>query len=516
MTFSRILGTALFICAPTGSLVFAQTVASEAYGYYEDALRYSQSEPAGTSRIRALGGAGVALGADPSTTYLNPAGLGMVRRNTFSFSGGLGGSNTSADFLNQTSRDFRLNANIPQLALSLGMDYGREQSLRSLGFGISMSRTSDYNSSFNYSGTNSQNSLIDYFLERNDGRTPWADLDAQSDGTVDLDGLAYYSYLMNPYLVDSTNFNSYYSFIPVRPTLQDERVISKGSTNEWNIGFGANLWDRLYFGMSLGIGVGNFSREKTYTETVTGGSDSPLDYFTLREKLSQETTGISATFGLIARPFDFLRLGASWQSPRITTIVEKYEADIYVKYNSFLFEDEGTNKILEVQEDQTAIIESEYRLLSPGKLRLGAAIFFGKKGFLTLDFEQIDYAGSELSNGNPVTDFGADNLTIKQLYKNVWNIKAGAEIRSGILRFRGGFAFYPDPFKEKTDGQSRDRLFISAGGGFMNRDYFADLTLTSRSISSFYVPYNLADGSNPTAKLSENRLDLSLTFGLFF
>ena len=49
-------------------------------GYFEDALRFSQSFPAGSARIMAIGGTQWSLGGDVSNIAGNPAGLGFFQK----------------------------------------------------------------------------------------------------------------------------------------------------------------------------------------------------------------------------------------------------------------------------------------------------------------------------------------------------------------------------------------------------------------------------------------------------
>ena len=58
------------------------------YGYYIDALRFSQTYAGGTAMNLALGGANTALGAELTSISGNPAGLGLYNRSEFAFTPG--------------------------------------------------------------------------------------------------------------------------------------------------------------------------------------------------------------------------------------------------------------------------------------------------------------------------------------------------------------------------------------------------------------------------------------------
>ena len=88
------------------------------FGYYEQALQFSQTSVWGTARMQGIGGAQVALGGDLSNPSSNPAGLGFYNRGTFSITPGLNFHKTESDFLGQSNLGKKVNFNIAQLGLS--------------------------------------------------------------------------------------------------------------------------------------------------------------------------------------------------------------------------------------------------------------------------------------------------------------------------------------------------------------------------------------------------------------
>ena len=81
----------------------AQGIDPDAYGYYEKALSFSQTQFGGTARMQGLAGAQTALGADLSTTLANPAGLGLFRKSMFTISPALQLSNSNSNFRSSKS-----------------------------------------------------------------------------------------------------------------------------------------------------------------------------------------------------------------------------------------------------------------------------------------------------------------------------------------------------------------------------------------------------------------------------
>src|ERR1035438_4467302 len=77
-----------------------------------DALRYSQMFPGGTARSMAMGDAFGALGGDFSCLSMNPAGIGLFRKNEFTFTPSILDMRTSSTYLGQTSDDSKYNFNL--------------------------------------------------------------------------------------------------------------------------------------------------------------------------------------------------------------------------------------------------------------------------------------------------------------------------------------------------------------------------------------------------------------------
>ena len=92
-------------------------VQSGAFGYYKDALRFSQLNQVGTARIAGLSGSGSVLGGDMSSAILNPAGLGFYNRSQFVFTPGFNFNKLSSDFLGRGTNNENSNLDISNLGL---------------------------------------------------------------------------------------------------------------------------------------------------------------------------------------------------------------------------------------------------------------------------------------------------------------------------------------------------------------------------------------------------------------
>ena len=227
-----------------------------AIGYFNEALLFSRTVPGGTARIQALGGTQVALGGDISNIYSNPAGLGFFNRSQVSFSPALKLYNNDAEYFGLNTRDNGGQFNFANLGVVFSSPKSNANSSWKGGsFGISYTKTNNFNNQFTYEGRNPNSSIIDQFLESANG--------ILIDDLGGLTGLAYDAYLINPVLDQQGNVvdREYFSFILGLP-FQREVVTTEGSQSQWSISYGGNVADRFYFGVGLGISSVNYEQRK--------------------------------------------------------------------------------------------------------------------------------------------------------------------------------------------------------------------------------------------------------------
>jgi len=524
----------VFLFSLTSNFIFAQ--------YYLDGLRYSQQTFGGTARVQGLGGAGVAIGGDLTNSMINPAGLGFNRKSEISFTPSLGFNNSNSDYFIYpennagSTRDSRFNFNVG----SLGVIFSKARSGISSNYGgsfaISVNRINNFNSSITYRGVNDSTQLVDALLQEAGG-TPWDVFDQQGeDGFFDYLGLTYATYLIGPdYFADPQNFNEYTTPIAppqVFPTLQQENILTRGAHYEWNFSYGGNFDDRIYYGVGLGIQTLNYTREREYQETVDD-RESPFRSLVFLDQLDQSGLGVNLKAGIIIRATDRIRLGFNAVTPTWMRITENFEEELFTSWNNITvldgFNDDGS-EILTLLTDRNAAStydEIYFNLRTPSRLSAGIAYFFGKNGFITADVEYVNYSGITLNNPRFSIDgfdagfnFDGDNEIINDIYSSVVNLKTGAEFRSGIFRFRGGFAYYGDPYQ--ADDRLGNNVFNYTGGvGLRKSNFYADFALVAESFTNTVRPYTFFDENsgaftNPTASINQSRVRALFSFGFFY
>ncbi len=499
------------------SLLYAQS-------FYQDAIRFSNTQPLGSARIQALGGASVALGADPSAIISNPAGLGLYNRSeiaitpTIIFNNSTGVLNNSARTTNNTKFSLdQISGVFSNPKDGIGGWLGGA-------WGVGIEKINDFNGSISYSGENSNNSLIDYFIENADG-IPAGDFPFVEDA-VDLTSLAYYNYLIGPWSVTDTINNlpddEYFSDVTsfLRPTLQQQETIeTKGSQYQFTLGYGGNFADMLYFGFNVALTTLKYESTKTYTESAFDYSDNdptyhPLNDFIATENLKIDGTGANLTIGLIIRPIPAFRIGASISTPTVYALNDSYETTLGAEWNNFYYEDliDG-DTLLNSTFIESAILQSAYSLNTPTKYSLGAAIFFGKMGFFTFDAELLNYGKTKLESQEFSMDF--DNNYMEENFSNEVNIKAGIELRISAVRLRGGYALNGIPVDKKNNLDFSNQKF-SAGAGLLFDQFYTDFALVYNGRTAQYSPYLLSDYSEPIVDIDSNTIRGVFTLGFKF
>ncbi len=509
------------------------------FGYYEQALQFSQTSFGGTARMQGIGGAKVALGGDLSHASSNPAGLGFYNRGSFSITPALNFHKTESDYLRQSNLDKKVNFNIAQLGLSFYFGDGdiATQKIRGSSFAITVDRVNDFYNEIYYEGKNYNNSYINSVIENpNDGFALEALYDIylinphpnNYQFALDFGELLGYDTLMN-YQGYSSPFQS------SRPN-QSSSVVTLGSQYAINFAYGVNYMDWFYFGANLSIHSLDYRKTENYMEfqydyaSENGDwiAEDALDNISKLDELSIMGTGAGGNFGIIVRPFSQLIMGLSYVTP-IFMILEE-ESHIIFKSNYFdnydyvnvsfdfddLDNDPDTRFIYDVSdldsfEYQSDDMVSTYNLTIPGRLNFGLSYFFGKNGFLTGAIEFKDYSNIFL-NGKDF-DLSDDNQVIRELYKSVINYQIGAEYKFGNFQFRGGYGFQEDPYVSSNYDRHIDRYSI--GLGYREANFFIDFAFNQRITKNYISPYEI-EVNRPVASLTNFQTMALFTLGFNF
>jgi long-subunit fatty acid transport protein len=477
-----------------------------------DAIRYSETNIAATARSLSMAGAFGALGADFSALSTNPAGIAIYKRSEFTITPGLINRITSTDYLGNNSVDNKYNFNLGNLGLVWAYPRENKSSVwKGFAFGVGYNRLNSFHSRSVYEGINHDNSLLDSYLDEANG----TDYNSLPDRFPFSSYLAYY-----PFLIDTLpgSTDQYFSAIPHGGELQRRTRETTGSIGEVALSFGANYNDKIYFGLSLGFPYLKYNENVIYEETdpddnitqTTAGLDTTpygqyynFKSFTMTQNVNTTANGFNVKAGIIVRANDWLRFGAAIHSPTFYNMHDDYSNSIAANFEGGMPEPAAD-----------PIGAYDYDLTTPLKFIGSAAFIYKQSGIFSLDYEYEDYTTAKLDANDYA--FTEENNTIRTLYTQQHNIRAGVEWKYNIFAFRGGAGYSTEVLNKNIIGSNGDqhKIIYTGGIGIREESYFVDLGYAYSQKNEAFYPYTLDNGNAPVAfsKIKDHKILLTLGF----
>lgn len=504
----------------------------------------------GTARAMAMAGAFTSLGADASSLAINPAGLGMYRKNEVTFTpmmtfGRSTTPGTVADGKNSTSRfsisDFSVAVNLTT----------RTRGLVSLTMGIGYNRIADFNYDYAYRRTGQGGSIADVFARQ----LTWGDLTRDSfydnNGSGGWNWNRIYPEYWNAalayraYMVDDPMHNGNWS-----PTWIGDsadighytQVKSRGAVGEYTVAFGANIENKFYLGLSIGI---QDIRQKLYIDYAEDylyqgadpghgyGTDPSLDYQLLYARLNQAmiTSGVGVNFkiGAVWRPTAGLRIGAAFHTPTLYSVDRKFQSsaasmafanndsDPLVKPDAQGYISSGTEGMtspLLVDENPDS-----WNFASPSRLLFGASYTFGSRAIVSVDYERDWYNGIRMKDNPLGSSYGETcNSTFKNRFKGSNTLRAGVEFKvSPVLALRAGYGYSGSMLRDEqtvlAQPAVKKTVYYGAGLGFaLSRVCTLDLAYQymKHTTTDYYLFYASETIERPDGSLEEMFAESSL------
>lgn len=489
-----------------------------------DALRYSTIGSGGSARTLGMAGAFSSIGADPSAVMVNPGGIGTFRRGEFNFGFQFQNTLNKSTYLEDELRESRLNFNMPNIHLVVANikydDKGRprKKGLSAVNFGFNINRLAGFHGVMGFDARNKRSSVTDFLADHASSRSSSpgdlliGNLEtlAYDAGAIDYDNGA--GRYVSRYL-DSNRNNQ-----------QTGTVIDRGSIYEYQVTGGLNFSNKIMVGLGLLYTSLRFSQDLSILETDfrpfglgTSGPDlATLDY---QYKFSDRGSGFGARFGIIARPTEQLRLGFAIHTPRSFTVNSEYGYSIAVTG------DPGSPPAPQAQFNDP-LNTYKYKVTTPARMNAGIGFVIGKSMIINADFDFYNYASARLS-ADDVVGFNRENNAIRRNYRNVTNVRIGAEFnfpnpedKDQAYRLRAGFASLPSPYNPKLAGLDellkKGSTLLACGFGFRDKDYYLDFALTYQTASGYFNPYVTTNPLFPASAISnkQGRTALSFTLGM--
>lgn len=466
-----------------------------------DALRYSKSIFGGTARSAGIAGAVGSLGADVSSTAINPAGIAFFKKEELSFTLGFINFSNKSNYLGNISKETDFNMNFPNFGLILCSTNNRKDKPKewvSSTFSLSFLKSGDFNNITRYSGINTQSSLMDYFAERANGYTI-NDIRA-SDDDFDNGFSSKTSMAWEGYLIDSVAPKKYAAHAsPIFHNISQNGIVKQsGKMNDLEMTFSGNYKNQLYLGASFSYSFINFTESKSHSEKndPNDTSNYAMNNFTFDENL--ETTGgaLSCKLGLITKLNENFRLGISFQTPKFFNLTDNYS----FRLNSVL-------RNGEYYKFDSKLGEFNYNIITPYRITISGTAISGKIGFISADLDFVDYSTMKLKSENFESNYDQAmqiaNDEIVNKYKNTINYRIGGELILSSYRIRGGYAMYGSPFSDKNL-KNHGTNYYTAGVGIKEKDWGLDFGLIIGKSKETYQPYILNDKSKDPTYVSSD------------
>jgi hypothetical protein len=486
-----------------------------------DALRYSYlTQPGGTARNQAIGGAGASLGGEFSSLFINPAGLGFYKTGDFVLTPSYSLKTGKSNYLSSNAEATKNNFNLGASGLLFASPNNRNKNIKSVTVGIGVNRTADFNNHIYYKGLNTKSSYSEKYLEEliNDNATdPNKALADYPYGS----SLALATWLISPtYNADSSEVTGYRSQAdPAFGLNQENTINTSGGITDVALGTGINLKDKWYFGGTLSVSILKYNRDASYKESdASGNANNDFNFFEANESLQTKGVGINGKLGVIFKPVEFVRLGLAVHTPAFYQLTDNYISQVVTDLEGYGGAGVKQYSSTDITDGQPLL--SKYNVTTPWKFMVSGSYVFrevenveNQRAFITADVEYVNYKGMSFHATENDTDaksyYKSLNSTIDNLYKNAINVRLGGEVKFNTIMFRLGGAYYGNPYKNETS----DLIKVSGGLGYRNKGMFIDLTYVYSMNKDVHYPYRLQDAPYSPAMLKNNAGNIVATLG---
>ena len=508
-----------------------------------DAYALSQGELRGTARFMSMGGAFTALGGDLSAITLNPASIGVYR------------SSEIGATLDINMRHYNTDVSKQSQTKAFCNNFGYvgvvklDGALRTFSWGASYARTASFDrivSGYNYP---THTSLSNYVAALTNGvGVPSSEMDFvkdKYDPYIDssndwLSILAYNSYLINPINAAGDEYAGLYQNGTDGDATYDLR--ERGYIDEYNISFGGNVSDVVYWGMNIGITDLSYSRDVLYTESMANAyiPDASGRFVNgnagceLANSQYISGNGWNLNFGVILKPVNEFRIGFSIKTPTWWSLQHGSVGTL----NSRRTPDGSTQPITASEYTDDASYDS--RLASPWKMNVGVAGVIGSSAILSLDYEYTAFPDMKVKHqtgyyGNNFVEATAVNDDINAYFRGANTLRIGAEYRvTPQFSIRAGYAWQSSNLKEETEngeleiytsGISTDPSYVfnktsnqvSVGLGYRYKGWYIDAAYVYKKRDSQYHAYTNWNGNiAPSGAINEHFNSIVLSTGFKF
>jgi hypothetical protein len=425
--------------------------------YCQDVQRFSERHLMGTARYVGMGGAMTAVGGDPSAVMDNPAGLGLYRRNEITLS--------ISETIDRTQQaegiDTYQSARFAAPNIATIWVWGNPNKQRGMIYSnvmLSANRLANFNREIVAKGTGLgmvpsicalTNGLDETYLQNK----PWDDTEI---GWLSI--LGYETYLINPQ-VDSlaTDVLNQYQWTPAVDFTEGSLSVSEvGYYDQYTLSWAGNISNQWYVGLSVNIPTLSYTKRTSHYETDRFQSAE------LKSMYHLSGVGVSGTIGLIYRPIQALRVGASFHTPTMMNLSIQTEGDMYSTV-------EG--KKYEALTPASGVVSSE--MVSPLRTSVSVAGQIGNKGLIAV---QYDYAHSSEMEDVHTLRIGAEAQATRGLFLNAGYVYESSFMKNDPVWMLG----YNEIRTDMDYRYTQSSQYLSTGVGYRSDAVVAQLAYQYR------------------------------------
>lgn len=524
-----------------------------------DGYQLSKPDMNGTARFMGMAGAFGALGGDMTTLSYNPAGIGVYRSSEIGATVNFDIQNSSMETgLYKTTNDnfkFLLNnagyigtVRLPSSVMpnfNWGFTYNRRANFnrRYSGGGAVPNSMSNY-----MAGVANQNELTVGDLTTTGSYDPYYPTDGGYAAPW-IDILGYDSYLISH---TGENENGQWHGLYGDGTSGAYGVTTQeqGGIDDYNIAFGGNFANFLYWGMNFDITNLDYTRQSMYGEDLKDAyvmenadkgfqrSNASWDLYNF---YNVEGTGFNYKLGIIVRPINELRLGFAFHTPTWYNLTESYLANTTYSYPGTDIRNGGADT------NSGYMAESSYHFRTPWRFIASAAGVIADKMIISMDVDWTDmqyihfsspyYEAPSFQVGLPENDpFFNTNQNVKQYYKTSVTFRAGVEYRVlPNFSVRAGYAHTSTPVRELAKNNQMTIAsagtepsytfdnttdYVTLGLGYRYKAFYTDLAYVYRHETSAWHAFTpdpqYPENNGAQADLAFNRNQIVWSMGFKF